>query len=201
MSKKSPKTLKERYTEVIVPQLMKDLDLNNVYQAPKLLKVVVNVGLGDANQNAKALDAGIEELRLMTGQQPRITRAKKSIAGFKIRENMPIGAMVTLRGERMYEFVTKLTDIVIPRIRDFRGLSEKGFDGRGNYNLGLKDQLVFPEIEYDNIFRARGMNITLVTTARNDVEAKAFMAALGFPFRKVKVQPPKDTNTDPQEAA
>ena len=200
MTKKTaPKKLKERYNDVIAPQVMKDLGLTNVFQAPKLVKVVVNVGLGDANQNAKALDAGIDELRQMTGQQPRITRAKKSIAGFKVRENMPIGAMVTLRGDRMYDFTSKLTDIVIPRIRDFRGLSEKGFDGRGNYNLGLKDQLVFPEIEYDNIFRARGMNITLVTTAKNDIDAKLFLEALGFPFRKLKQQTSKDSN--PQEAA
>lgn len=186
------KRLRERITETIRPQLMKDLGLTNVYQAPMLVKVVVNVGLGDANTNAKALDAGIEELRQITGQQPKITRAKKSIAGFKIREQMPVGAMVTLRGERMYDFVSKLVDVVIPRIRDFRGLNEKGFDGRGNYNLGLKDQLVFPEIEYDNIFRVRGMNITIVTTAGNDVEAKAFLQALGFPFRKLKVKTPQE---------
>lgn len=195
------KRLRQRYTEEMVPSLKKALNLKNDYQVPKLVKVVINVGLGDANQNAKALDSGLEELRSITGQQPRVTRAKKSIAGFKVREGVPVGAMVTLRGERMYDFISKLTDVVIPRIRDFRGLNEKGFDGRGNYNLGLKDQLVFPEIDYDTIFRMRGMNITLVTTAKNDVAAKVFMETLGFPFRKVKASQQAGSASSDTDAA
>lgn len=196
-----PKRLRAFYKEDVVPALQKELGVNNVYQVPKVEKIVVNVGLGDANANAKALESGVEELRLMTGQQPKITRAKKSIAGFKVRENMPIGAMVTLRGDRMYDFLNKLIAIVFPRIRDFRGFSEKGFDGRGNYNIGLKDQLVFPEIDYDKIFRVRGMNITIVTSAKNDVQSKALLTAMGFPFRKVKVQPAQTANTGSEDAA
>jgi large subunit ribosomal protein L5 len=177
--------LKERFYGEIVTPLMQELGAQNIYQVPRLIKVVVNVGLGDAAQNAKLLDQGVQELTMITGQKPVVTRAKKSIAGFKIRQGMPIGAMVTLRGDRMYHFISKLTGIVLPRIRDFRGLSEKAFDGRGNYNIGLKDQLVFPEVSYDEVNRVRGMNITLVTTARNDVEAKALLTHLGFPFRKI----------------
>jgi len=177
-------SLKERYQKQMVPALMKELGVSNIFEIPHLEKVVVNIGLGDGAQNAKLFDAGVEELQSMTGQKPVITRAKKSIAGFKIRQGMPIGAKVTLRGERMYDFVAKLTGIVLPRIRDFRGLNPKGFDGRGNYNLGLHDQLVFPEINYDKVLRSRGMNITIVTSGRNDMEARALLEQLGFPFRK-----------------
>lgn len=178
------KTLKQHYFEELVPQLQKELNLSNVHQVPKVVKVVVNIGLGESTQNSKALENGLRDLELITGQKPVVTRAKKSIATFKVRQGMPIGAMVTLRGDRMYDFIAKMNGIVFPRIRDFRGLSEKSFDGRGNYNVGLRDQLVFPEIEYDKIDRTRGMNITLVTTAQNDMEAKALLQALGFPFRR-----------------
>ncbi len=184
--------LKEKYQKEILPALQKELGCKSVMQVPRLEKIIINVGLGDAAQNAKALDAGLEELQQIAGQKPAVTRAKKSIAGFKIREGMPIGAKVTLRGERMYDFLAKLIGIVLPRIRDFQGINPKGFDGRGNYNLGLKDQLVFPEIDYDKIQKLRGMNVTLVTTARNDLEAKALMTHLGFPFRKSKSEAAKE---------
>jgi large subunit ribosomal protein L5 len=177
-------SLRDRYKKQVVPALMKELGVTNIFQVPHLEKVVVNIGLGDGAQNAKLFDNGVEELQRITGQKPVITRAKKSIAGFKIRQGMPIGAKVTLRGDRMYDFIAKVTGIVLPRIRDFRGLSPKGFDGRGNYNLGLKDQLVFPEINYDQVQRMRGMNITIVSSARNDMEARALLQHLGFPFRK-----------------
>lgn len=177
-------SLKERYQQEMVPALMKELGLSNKMQVPRLEKVVVNLGLGDGANNNKLIDAGVEELQAMTGQKPVQTRAKKSIAGFKIREGMPIGAKVTLRGERMYDFIAKLTGVVLPRIRDFRGLNPKGFDGRGNYNLGLRDQLVFPEINYDQVQRLRGMNITIVTNAQDDMACRALMTQLGFPFRK-----------------
>ncbi len=177
-------SLKERYNKEIIQALMKELGLSNVYQIPRLEKVVVNIGLGDGAQNAKLFENGVAELQAITGQKPVITRAKKSIAGFKLREGMPIGAKVTLRGDRMYDFIAKLTGVVLPRIRDFRGLSPKGFDGRGNYNLGLRDQLVFPEINYDQVQRMRGMNITIVTSGRTDMEARALLNQLGFPFRK-----------------
>jgi large subunit ribosomal protein L5 len=177
-------SLKERYKKEIVSALKKELGLDNEFQLPRLEKIVVNIGLGDGAQNAKLFDTGVAELQAITGQKPVVTRAKKSIAGFKIRQGMPIGAKVTLRGDRMYDFIAKLTGIVLPRIRDFRGLSPKGFDGRGNYNLGLKDQLVFPEINYDQVQRMRGMNITIVTSGRNDMEARALLTHLGFPFRK-----------------
>ena len=190
------KHIQERFKTEISSQLQKDLGLKNSHQVPKLEKIVINVGLGDAASSDKALEAGIEELRLITGQQPRKTRAKKSIAGFKVRENTVVGAMVTLRGERMYDFFAKLTDIVFPRIRDFRGFHEKGFDGRGNYNIGLKDQLVFPEIDYDQIYRSRGMNITIVTTAENDTQAQSLLKAMGFPFRIVKQQQQKSQKTE-----
>jgi len=179
-------TLKERYEKEIVSILMEELGHSNKYQTPRLEKIIVNIGLGDGAQNAKLFDAGVQELQAIAGQKPVITRAKKSIAGFKIRQGMPIGAKVTLRGERMYDFIAKLTGVVLPRIRDFRGLSPKGFDGRGNYNLGLKDQLVFPEIHYDKVQRLRGMNITIVTSATTDMEARALLTHLGFPFRKAK---------------
>jgi large subunit ribosomal protein L5 len=182
--------LKERYKKEIVPALQKELGLENEFQIPRLEKIVINVGLGDAAQNAKLLDIGVEELQVITGQKPVITRSKKSIAGFKIREGMPIGAKVTLRGERMYDFVAKLTGIVLPRIRDFRGMNPQGFDGRGNYNLGLKDQLVFPEINYDKVQRMRGFNITFVTSARSDMEARALLEHFDFRFRKTKSDAP-----------
>jgi len=177
-------SLKEKYQKEAIPALTKELGIKNAYEVPRLLKVVVNVGLGDGAQNAKTFDLGVAELQSITGQKPMVTRAKKSIAGFKIRQNMPIGAKVTLRGQRMYDFISKLTGIVLPRIRDFRGISPKGFDGRGNYNLGLKDQLVFPEINYDMVQRVRGLNITIVTSATNDMAAKALLTQLGFPFAK-----------------
>jgi large subunit ribosomal protein L5 len=186
-------TLKERYEQEMVPALQKDLELSNKYQVPRILKVVVNVGLGDGAQNAKLFDNGVEELQMITGQKPLITRAKQSIAGFKIRQGMPIGAKVTLRGDRMYDFMAKLTGIVLPRIRDFRGLKANGFDGLGNYNLGLKDQLVFPEINYDKVQRMRGLNITIVTSAKTDMEARALLEQFGLPFQKkpTKAEGPK----------
>jgi large subunit ribosomal protein L5 len=178
------KTFKQHYDQDLVPQIMKDLELSNKHQVPKVVKVVINLGLGDSTQNSKALDSGLRDLQQITGQKPVVTRAKKSVATFKVRKGMPIGAMVTLRGHRMYDFLAKLNGIVLPRIRDFRGLNEKAFDGRGNYNIGLRDQLVFPEIEYDKIDRVRGMNITVVTTAQTDMEARVLLQSLGFPFRK-----------------
>lgn len=178
------KTLKQKYYDELIPQLMRELNAGNIYQVPRVEKLVINIGLGESTQNSKALESGIRDLQLITGQKPLVTRAKKSVASFKVRQGMPIGAMVTLRGNRMYDFIAKLNGIVLPRIRDFRGLNEKAFDGRGNYNIGIRDQLVFPEIEYDKIDRTRGMNITVVTTAKNDMEARALLEALGFPFRK-----------------
>lgn len=183
------KSLKQTYTEEMVPALMKELDASNVYQVPKLVKIVINIGLGDGATNAKAVDIGLAELTAISGQKAVITRAKRSIAGFKIRDGMPIGVKVTLRGERMYDFMAKLVSVVLPRIRDFRGLSENAFDGRGNYNIGLQDQLVFPEIEYDKVDRFRGMNITLVTSATNDMAAKALLTQMGIPWRKQNKQP------------
>ncbi len=176
--------LKEKFKTEMVPSLQKELELSNQFQVPKMLKIVINMGLGDAAQNAKLLDVGVEELQAIAGQKPIITRAKKSIAGFKIREGMPIGAKVTLRGDRMYDFLSKLTGLVLPRIRDFRGLNPNGFDGLGNYNLGLKDQLVFPEINYDKVQRMRGLNITFVTSACNDIQAKALLEHMDFRFSK-----------------
>jgi large subunit ribosomal protein L5 len=178
------KSLKEQYKERIAAALKKELGLENDFEIPRLEKIVINVGLGDGASNAKLLDAGVQELCDITGQKAVVTRAKTSIAGFKIREGMPIGAKVTLRGERMYDFMAKLVGVVLPRIRDFRGLNPRGFDGRGNYNLGLKDQLVFPEINYDRVQRLRGMNITFVTSATNDIASKALLVQMGFPFRK-----------------
>ena len=183
--------LKERFNEEIVPKLQKELAVSNIYQVPRLLKVVVNIGLGDAAQNAKVLDAGVQELTAITGQKAVITRAKKSIAGFKIREGMPIGVKVTLHGDRMYDFVNKVIGVALPRVRDFQGLKDNGFDGRGNYNIGLTDQLVFPEVEYDKVVQLRGMNITLVTSSTSDPASKLLMEQLGFPFQKRKGSPPK----------
>lgn len=176
--------LDEQYKKDVVPALMQKFNYKSVMQVPKVEKIVVNVGLGEAIQNAKALDAAVEDIAQITGQKPVITRAKKSIAGFKLREGMPIGVKVTLRGERMYHFMDKLFNVALPRVRDFRGVSSKAFDGRGNYTLGLKEQLIFPEIEYDKIDTVRGMDIVFVTTANSDEEARELLTQLGMPFRQ-----------------
>ncbi|SMO79627.1 LSU ribosomal protein L5P [Melghirimyces algeriensis] len=176
--------LKERYQKEIGPALMKRFEYRSPMQVPKIEKVVINMGVGEAVQNSKVLDGAVEDLTLISGQKPVVTRAKKSIAGFKLREGMPIGAKVTLRGERMYEFLDKLINVALPRVRDFRGISPKAFDGRGNYTLGLKEQLVFPEIEYDKVDRVRGMDIVIVTTADTDEEARELLTQMGMPFRK-----------------
>jgi large subunit ribosomal protein L5 len=176
--------LKEKYKSEVAPQLMTKFGYKNVHQIPKFEKVVINMSVGDAISNSKALDIAIQELTTISGQKPVITKAKKSIAAFKLREGMNIGGKVTLRGERMYVFLDKLFNIVLPRIRDFRGLSRKSFDGRGNYNMGLKEQLVFPEINFDKVDKARGMDIVIVTTAKNDEEATAFLESMGLPLQK-----------------
>lgn len=176
--------LKERYKNEIVKSLMKKFNYRNVMEVPKIEKIVINMGVGDAVSNPKALDSAVEELTLITGQKPLITRAKKSIAGFRLRAGMPIGAKVTLRGERMYDFLDKLISVALPRVRDFRGVSSKSFDGRGNYTLGIKEQLIFPEIDYDKINKVRGMDIVIVTTAKTDEEARELLAELGMPFQK-----------------
>jgi large subunit ribosomal protein L5 len=176
--------LKEKYKTQVAPQLKTKFGYKNVHQIPKLEKVVINMSVGDAISNSKALDVAIQELTTISGQKPVITKAKKSIAAFKLREGMNIGGKVTLRGERMYVFLDKLFNIVLPRIRDFRGLSRKSFDGRGNYNMGLKEQLVFPEINFDKVDKARGMDIVIVTTAKNDEEATAFLESMGLPLQK-----------------
>ena len=174
--------LKTKYEQEVVPALQKQFNYRNVMMLPRLEKVVLNVGLGEAVQNAKALDAAVGDIAAITGQKPIITRAKKSIATFKIREGMPIGCKVTLRGERMWDFLEKLIYVALPRVRDFRGVSPKAFDGRGNYALGLKEQLIFPEIDYDKIDKLRGMDIIIVTTAKSDEEAKSLLKGLGMPF-------------------
>ena len=174
----------EHYRKQIVPALMKEFGYKNINQVPSLKKVTINMGLGDAVQDVKIIDKATEELSLITGQKPVVTKARKSIASFKLREGMPIGCAVTLRGARMYEFLDRLINAVLPRLRDFRGISPNGFDGRGNYTLGLKDQGVFPEIPFDKIDKARGMNITVVTTAESDEEGKSLLAAFGMPFRR-----------------
>jgi large subunit ribosomal protein L5 len=176
--------LKTRYLNDVMPSLRKEFGFTNVMAIPKVTKVVVNMGLGEGTQNAKIVDTGADELAKITGQKATITRAKKSIAQFKVRRNMPIGAMVTLRGERMYEFLDRLMSIALPRVRDFRGVSPKGFDGRGNYTLGLRDQLIFPEIDYLKVDKARGMNISVVTTARTDEQARRLLQLMGMPFRQ-----------------
>ena len=174
--------LKEKYLNEVVPGLQEQFKYTNVMAIPKLDKVVINIGLGEAVQNPKALDAALNDLTLITGQKPVVTRAKKSIAGFKLREGMPVGVKVTLRGDRMYEFVDRLLSVALPRVRDFRGVSPKSFDGRGNYSLGLKEQLIFPEIEYDKIDKLRGMEIVFATTAKTDEEGRALLKLLGMPF-------------------
>ena len=175
--------LRERYVNDVVPALQKEFGYKNVNAVPKITKVVVNMGLGEATQNAKIVDTGADEVARITGQKPVVTRAKKSIAQFKVRKGMPIGTMVTLRGERMWEFLDRLIAVALPRVRDFRGVSPRGFDGRGNYTLGLKDQLLFPEIDYMKVDKARGMNISVVTTARTDEESRKLLQLLGVPFR------------------
>ena len=175
--------LKEKYHQDVVAGLKKDFGYTNIMAVPKITKVVVNMGLGEATQNAKIIDVGAEELGRVTGQKAVTRRAKKSIAQFKVRQGMPIGTTVTLRGERMYEFLDRLLSIALPRVRDFKGISPKGFDGRGNYTLGLKDQLIFPEIDYLKVDKARGMNVSVVTTARTDEEARKLLQLLGMPFR------------------
>ena len=175
--------LKDKYTKDVIPALQKEFGYTNVMAVPKIQKVVVNMGLGEATGNAKIVDTGVDEIARVTGQKPVITRAKKSIAQFKVRQGMPIGAMVTLRGDRMWEFLDRLISIALPRVRDFRGVSPRGFDGRGNYTLGLKDQLLFPEIDYMKVDKARGMNISVVTTAKSDQESRKLLQLLGMPFR------------------
>ncbi|GHI00485.1 50S ribosomal protein L5 [Neobacillus kokaensis] len=176
--------LKDKYVKEITPALVSKFNYKSVMQVPKIEKIVINMGIGDAVQNAKALDNAVEELAIITGQKPLITRAKKSIAGFRLREGMPIGAKVTLRGERMYQFLDKLVSVSLPRVRDFRGVSKKAFDGRGNYTLGIKEQLIFPEIDYDKVSKVRGMDIVIVTTANTDEEARELLTQIGMPFQK-----------------
>jgi len=175
--------LKEFYEKEAVPKLIKTFNYKNIMQVPKLEKVVLNMGLGEAIQNIKLLDSAAEELQIIAGQHPVITRAKKSIAAFKLREGMPIGCMVTLRRNRMYDFFYKLVNVALPRVRDFRGISDKAFDGRGNYSLGIKEHIIFPEIDYDKIDRIKGLNISVVTSAQNDEEGKELLRLLGMPFR------------------
>jgi|SRR5690625_607411 len=176
--------LKQKYVDEIVPSMTEKFKYKSVMQVPTIDKIVINMGVGDAVQNSKALDSAVEELTLISGQKPVITRAKKSIAGFRLREGMPIGAKVTLRGERMYEFLQKLISVSLPRVRDFRGVSKKAFDGRGNYTLGVKEQLIFPEIDYDKVNKVRGLDVVIVTTSNTDEEARELLAQLGMPFQK-----------------
>ena len=176
--------LRERYTKEIAPAIAKEFGITNPMAIPRLEKIVINMGMGEAIANAKIIDTAADELRAVTGQKPVTTRAKKSIAAFKLRQGMPIGTMVTLRGERMYEFLDRLVSIALPRVRDFRGVSPKAFDGRGNYTLGIRDQLIFPEIDFNKVDKTRGMNISIVTTARDDEQARALLRALGMPFRQ-----------------
>ena len=175
--------LKTYYQETIVPKLKEQFSYTNIHQVPKVAKIVINRGLGEASQNAKALESSLSELAIISGQKPVVTRAKKAIAGFKIREGMPVGAMVTLRGEKMYAFLDRLISLALPRIRDFRGVSPKSFDGRGNYSLGVREQLIFPEIEYDSIDQIRGFDISIITTANTDEEGRALLKEMGMPFR------------------
>lgn len=176
-------SLKALYLEKVVPKLMEQFQYQNVHQVPKVIKVTMNRGLGEAAQNAKAMEASISEIGVITGQKPVVTRAKKAIAGFKIRQGMPVGIMVTLRADRMYSFLNRLINLSLPRIRDFRGVSPKSFDGRGNYTLGLREQLIFPEVEYDSVDQVRGMDISIITTAQTDEEGRALLKELGMPFR------------------
>ena len=176
--------LKDRYLKEIKPALLKELGLKNPMAVPRLEKIVLNMGLGEATQNVKVMDPLMADLGLITGQKPVVTRAKKSIAAFKVREGMPIGAMVTLRGEKMYEFLDRLISTALPRVRDFKGVSTKSFDGRGNYTLGIRDQLIFPEIDYSHVDKLKGMNVTIVTTAKDDQQARVLLQHFGIPFRQ-----------------
>lgn len=176
--------LKERYQQELVPALLKELALENVMQVPRINKVVINIGLGEALDNPKAIEAAVGDLTQIAGQKPVVTKARKSVANFKLREGRTIGAKVTLRGEKMWAFLDRLMNIALPRVRDFRGISDEAFDGRGNYTLGLREQLIFPEIEYDKIDKIRGMEVTIVTTAQNDDHARALLRLLGMPFKK-----------------
>ena len=180
----TPPRMRERFRSSVVPALMKERGYHNPVQVPRLEKVVINMGVGEGKENPKVLDFATADLQAIAGQRPIITRAKKSIANFKLRENVPIGCKVTLRGPRMYEFLDRLVNVALPRVRDFKGVPPKGFDGRGNYNMGLKEQVIFPEIVYDKVDKVRGMDITMVTTARTDEEAKALLTHLGVPFRE-----------------
>jgi large subunit ribosomal protein L5 len=182
-SAKERPRLRSRFEKEVAPALLKELELKNVMAVPRLHKIVVNMGVGEATQNSKVLDPAVNELGQITGQKPVVTRAKKSIAAFKVRQGQSIGAMVTLRGDRMYEFFDRLVNIVLPRVRDFRGVSSKSFDGRGNYTIGLHDQLIFPEISYERVDKQRGMNVTIVTTAANDNQARSLLKHMGMPFR------------------
>ncbi|WP_409022025.1 50S ribosomal protein L5 [Dellaglioa sp. P0083] len=176
--------LKEKFTNEITPSMMEKFNYTSIMQTPQVDKIVINMGVGDAVTNAKNLDKAVEELALIAGQKPLVTKAKKSIAGFRLREGMPIGAKVTLRGERMYDFLDKLVSVSLPRVRDFRGVSKKAFDGRGNYTLGVREQLIFPEIDFDDVDKVRGMDIVIVTTANTDEESKELLTQLGMPFSK-----------------
>ena len=176
--------LKDYYTKEVVPALMKEFHYKNPMEVPKMVKIVVNMGLGEAIQNVKILDSAVAEMAAIVGQKPVITRARQSIAAFKLRKGMPIGCMVTLRGDRMYEFFDKLVNVALPRVRDFRGISSKALDGRGNYTLGIKEHIIFPEIDYDKIDKIKGMNITIVTTARTDDEARTLLSLMGMPFKQ-----------------
>ena len=176
--------LKEKYNKEIAPAIAKEFGIKNPMAIPRIEKVVVNMGMGEAIANAKILDTAVEELRVITGQKPVVTKAKKSIASFKLRQGMNIGTMVTLRGERMYEFLDRLISVALPRVRDFRGVSSKAFDGRGNYTLGIREQLIFPEIDFNKVDKMRGMNISIVTTAKTDEQSRALLKAIGMPFRQ-----------------
>ncbi|HMF55604.1 MAG TPA: 50S ribosomal protein L5 [Pyrinomonadaceae bacterium] len=176
--------LKDRYQKEIAPAISKEFSITNPMAVPRLEKIVINMGMGEAVGNSKVLDTAADELRAITGQKPVVTKAKKSIANFKLRQGMPIGTMVTLRGDRMYEFLDRLITVALPRVRDFRGVSPKAFDGRGNYTLGIREQLIFPEIDFNKVDKTRGMNISIVTTARDDEQARSLLKALGMPFRQ-----------------
>ena len=178
-----PSRLRDRYRQEIAPALMRDLGVKNHMALPRLEKIVLNMGLGEATQNPKILDSAVEELGAITGQKPVVTRSKKAIANFKLRENMPIGAMVTLRGDRMYEFFDRLVNVTLPRVRDFKGVPDRSFDGRGNYSLGLREQVIFPEINLDKVDKIKGLTVVICTTARTDADAKMLLRALGMPFR------------------
>jgi len=184
MAKKVTARLKDKYQKEIRPALLKELGLNNLMAVPRLEKIVLNMGLGEATQNVKVMDPLVADLASVAGQKPVTTRAKKSIAAFKVREGMPIGAMVTLRGDIMYEFLDRLVSVALPRVRDFKGVSTKSFDGRGNYTLGMRDQLIFPEVDYARVEKLKGMNVTIVTTAKDDNQARALLRQFGIPFRQ-----------------